>query len=125
MAWTTLTANQVAVQQAGYSYSIFTASGAIKKGQGVYIVDDKKVKVPSTADKVGIGVAMYDADDGDEVAIYGPGCIVNTRVSGAAGTYVGVVADGVWSAANSTAKTAVIVEGATGAASGEGKILIL
>jgi len=31
----------------------------------------------------------------------------------------------VWSAANTTSKTAVIVDGATGAASGEGKILIL
>ena len=125
MAWTEITATQVCEQQAGYAYSIFTASGTIYKGQGVYIVDDNKVKVPATSDTCGIGVADRDASDGDEIGVYGPGCVVNTRVSGSAGTHVGLAAGGVWSAANTTSKTAVIVDGATGAASGEGKILIL
>lgn len=124
MAWTELDTDRICEQQAGYGYGIFTASGQIYAGQAVYIIDDNKVAVPTDGSQYCIGVAAYDAADGDEVTVHGPGCIVITNVSGSAGTAVGGIADGVWSS-TATNKTAVIVEGYTGGVHGKGKILIL
>jgi hypothetical protein len=74
----------------------FTASGAIYGGQIVEIQADNAVKTSTTGSE-GIGVAAYDADHGDEVAVFGPGNVVRLCVdaSGSAGTTIYADANGV------------------------------
>ena len=127
MAWTEIT-DPVLKEEPAATYGRFTASGTIYKGQGVYLVADNKVKVPTNATSYGIGVAASDASDGEEIAVHSVGTIVKTRISGSAGsdafgTPVGVLVDGKWGSDNSTHKTAVVVED-TSAANGTGYILI-
>jgi len=125
MAWTEID-DPIMEQEPAATYGIFTASGTIYKGQGVYLVADNKVKVPTAHNVYGIGVAAADASDGEEVAVHSVGTIVKTRISGTADTYgtaVGVGEYGIWTSNNTTYKTAVVVEDAT-AKNGTGYILI-
>jgi hypothetical protein len=128
MAWTEITDTDIMRQQPAATYN-FTASGTIYKGQGVYLCADNKVKVPTDATSYGIGVAMNDASDGEEIAVHGIGCICLTRLSGAAGGYtagtpVGVLIDGKWGTDNSTNETAVVIQKTT-ATNGTGLIMIV
>jgi len=95
MAFTAITDRSVVVQE-GVMMD-FIASGTIKAGQGVEAVNGMKVKVPTAWTEGFVGVAAYNADDGDQVLVYGPGSIVWTRASGtsvAAGKELGLYADG-------------------------------
>ena len=124
-AWSDITANQVVEQIPGYAYGIFTASGTIYKGQPVYLVADKKVKVGGSAQQV-VGVAQEDATDGDEVAVYGIGCIVNTRISSTsdtAGTAVGALDTNGFFSSDATNKCAIVVKAAS-TNRGEGQVLL-
>jgi hypothetical protein len=66
----------------------FQCSGTIEKGQGVVVCGDMQVKAAGVARGTDnfasgcIGVAEYYQDDGDWVAIYGPGSIVRLIISG-------------------------------------------
>ena len=67
----------------------YTASGAIHAGQCVYLVDDFTVHATSATTQNALGIAAQDADDGDPIAVYGPGNLVRCRISGTAGCTVG------------------------------------
>ena len=64
----------------------FKCSGTIEAGQGVFIVQDMEVKAGQTGANTYIsgcvGVAEYKQTDGDWIAVYGPGSIVNVIISG-------------------------------------------
>lgn len=124
MTWTAVTVGSVGKNQAGYTYGVFKASGAVSKGQAVYIYADNAVKVGGGAKA--IGAAANDASHGDEVAIYGLGCIVNGRISGssspAAGNYVIGNSEGYWYV--STVSGAAMVVDAPSTNGGEGTVLV-
>lgn len=46
-----------------------TADGDLTKGQVVYVSGDMKVKATTAATKAVIGVAMFDAKDGEDIAV--------------------------------------------------------
>jgi len=89
MAWSTtdIATNDIIQQDGVFAYN-FTASGAIKKGQPVYASADNKVTVTtaSTGESDAIGFACYDASNGEQVAIAGPGNIVVTCMDDHAST---------------------------------------
>lgn len=69
----------------------YTASGTIKAGQGVAVSGSAETVRVNSIDgttagncygSAFVGVAAYGASDGDEFGVYGPGSLVNTRVSG-------------------------------------------
>jgi len=78
MAWATtdIAANDIIQQDGVFAYN-FTASGAIKKGQFVWLSADNKVTPCGSpaGDADSIGVACYDAATTKQVAIAGPGNI--------------------------------------------------
>ena len=97
MAFTAITTVDIAAQPGTKLYG-FTASGAILKGQAVVMTGDNQVGVPGDSLDVLIGIAAYSVTTaGDEIALYGPGNLVNVRLSSAsavAGTMVGAYDDG-------------------------------
>jgi len=106
----------------GYNYQ---ASGTVLKGQGVTVVSDNTVGVPTNNTSRCFGVADAASNDGNSVCIYGPGNIVNCVLTGsqAAGTRVGVVSEGYFSNIASYSSQAIVVKGTT--ATGIGRIIIL
>ena len=126
MAWTAVTVGNVCKNQAGYSYGVFKASGAISKGQACYINADNYV-LKGGGNKA-IFAAANDATHGDEVAVYGLGCIVNGRISGSstpsAGDYVVGGTNGYWTK-NSTVSGCAQVVDAPSTNGGEGTVIIL
>ncbi len=78
MVWdiTDITTNDIIYQDGVFAYN-FTAGEAIKKGQAVYVSADNTVSITtSTAVEAdSIGVACYDAANGAQIAIAGPGNI--------------------------------------------------
>ena len=83
--------------QEGTFAMFFTASGNISKGQGVYPIDDKYVAAPGTSQsgQNGIGVTQYGASHGEKLAVFVPGNMVRTQVSGSAGDTVGLSTVGI------------------------------
>ena len=71
------------------------ADGAIAAGQVVYVSDSMKVKATSGASALVLGVAMFDAKDGEPVAVECEG-LFKLTASGAitAGAVVSSAADG-------------------------------
>lgn len=106
----------------------FTASGSIYKGQAVYLVDDYKVKVPTTDTQPLYGIAGYNKTDGQKIVIYSVGNIVKCKVSSSSsisvGTKVGVIADGYLSDSATYNSGAIITKAAT-SNYGDAEILIL
>jgi len=104
-----------------------TASGSIIKGQGVTLVDDNTVGVPTTSDSRLFGIANATTAHGFKVCIYGPKNLVRCKFSGAqtAGTLVGVISEGYISnlATYAESSQAIVIEGTT--STGNGRILIL
>ena len=76
MAWETMT-GEIMLQD-GTGAFLFTAAGTIKKGQQVASFGDGTII--SGSDNAlysdSIGVALYDATEGQELAVAGPGNIV-------------------------------------------------
>ena len=70
----------------------YECSGTVNAGQGVRLCGTMQVKAPGGA-PAGliisgcVGVAEYKQTDGEWVAVYGPGSIVNVIVSGT-GTWI-------------------------------------
>jgi len=125
MAFVQLT-NDICVYPGVGGYNL-TASGSILKGQGVTLIADNTVVVPTTSDSRLFGVADANTAHGDKVCIYGPKNIVRCKFSGAqtAGTLVGVISEGYISnlATYAESSQAIVVEGTT--STGNGQILIL
>jgi len=96
MAWTAIS-EDIPVKAYPLTFG-FTASGTIKAGQAVYMIDDNKVKTTTGAGKYFdcIGIAAFDATDGDTLTVYGPGNLVRCAFSGtvAAGDKVYMSWDG-------------------------------
>ena len=101
------------------------ADTAVTKGRLVEItgVTDKKIKIAHTSahDDVAIGVAMFDAKAGEEVAVETEGCfLLITGGAITAGTKVYAGADGKIEASSSTASVTnanpvgIALTGATG-----------
>ena len=86
MAWDTTDIPGDIISQDGTFAYLFKASGAVYKGQIVEINADNSV-MTSVASSEGIGVADHNAANQVQVAIYGPGNIVNLcmDVAGAVG----------------------------------------
>lgn len=71
------------------------ADGKIIAGQIVYVSDDMKVKTTTTATTAVLGVAMFDAEDGEPVAVECEGLFKLTAgVAITAGDLVCAAADG-------------------------------
>lgn len=79
MAWDTtdITTNDIISQDGVFAYN-FTAGEAIKKGQAVYISADNTVSITTdtAVECDSIGVACYNAANGTQIAIAGPGNLV-------------------------------------------------
>jgi len=87
MTFSEITTADIIVQEGTFAFD-YDASGTVYAGQGVYAIGTLQVKAPATTldipkvQKGCVGVAAYGATDGEPVAVYGPGNIVNIRVSG-------------------------------------------
>ena len=88
MAWTS-PSQPIEVIPEGSMLS-FKASGSIYAGQAVVPTDDMKVGVPNSTSANGIGIAAYDASDGETVLVWGPGNIVKAMISGSGSDTIGV-----------------------------------
>lgn len=81
------------------------ADGDVKKGQVVYVSDSMKVKVTSAGSEPVLGVAMFDAKDGDPVAVETEGLFKLTAgASITAGCFVSCGANGKVVTTTSTAQ---------------------
>ena len=120
--------NETIPVQPGVGAFGFTASGTIYRGQGIYLCSSNSVCVPTTDDKRLLGVAMYNATNGNEVAICCYGNIVSCKISGTttptAGTRVGVI-NGGYISPNATYNSGAIISKAASTNHGDGEILIL
>lgn len=101
--------------QDGTGAFLFTAGGTIKQGQAVGISDDNAVKSGSTAQQYDIiGLALYDAVSGAELAVAGPGniCYCANDAADAVGTIVYGGDDGLMTntAGSATKVGGVVVE---------------
>lgn len=117
MAFTAPTEQDIGWQEGTYAW-LFTASGAIQRGQGVYLIGNNTVCEPANDHtKNGIGVAMWGASHGDKCAIYCVGNIVRCEISGTqtAGTLVALGVDGqMWTTTAASGRTmGIIVDGTT------------
>jgi len=124
MAFTAITTVDVPAQPGTKTYNL-EASGAILKGQAVVMTGDNQVGVPGGVTDMLIGIAAYSVTTaGDDIAIYGPGNLVNARISGTdvAGTMVGAHEGGFLY--TSTYSGAVITKAAS-TKGGVGEVLIL
>lgn len=123
-------------QQPGLKAYNMIASGAIIKGQCVYLVGgtdtDNQVAAPNAnlsnangSGQVLFGVAAYTVANNDVVAIYGGGNLVQAKLSGAqlAGTLVGLYHDGMLNNLVKYPKQAIVTKGVS--ASGDGEVLLL
>lgn len=71
----------IALQEGTFTFS-YIASGSIKAGQCLKACGTMQAIAAGAGADNFIGVAYYDADDGDQVAVLGPGNIVRVIVSG-------------------------------------------
>lgn len=67
---------QVGIETDTGSSRTFTADEAILKGQLVKIGSSRGVEPSDTDGEAAYGVAAYDAAAGEQVLVYGPGCVV-------------------------------------------------
>lgn len=95
MAYTAPTTDDVCPQGLRNAYGVFRASGSVSKAQIVKASGDQTVEASDDTIEW-FGIAANDASDGDDVAVYGAGSIVNTKISGTVspGTAVGPNGDG-------------------------------
>lgn len=125
----TAVSGDIPIQPGTKAYNCF-ASGTITKGQSVAAIDgpnDKGIFVwaPNVSSQRLFGVAAYSAYHNSGVAIYGPGNLVQAKLSGSqsAGTYVGLYHGGMLSNLTKYASGAIVTKGVT--SSGDGEVLIL
>ena len=84
MAFTAISTKDVCIQEGGVGGYNMIASGTILAGQAVEIVTYPYVIATDSNPALDfIGVAGESASSGEPVAVYGPGSIVYSRVSGA------------------------------------------
>ena len=105
----------------------FKASGTIYAGQAVVPADNMKVYVPDSTSANGIGIAAYDASDGETVLVWGPGNIVKAMISGSGSNTVGAelkYSHG-YLDVNGTGRTMAILLEAPSSLPGVGKVLLL
>ena len=83
MAFSEITTADIITQEGTFAFD-YDCSGTVYAGQEVYAIGTMQVKAPGTTDLQHgcVGVAAYGQTDGKPVAVYGPGNIVNVRVSG-------------------------------------------
>jgi len=105
----------------------FTASGTIKAGQAVVPIGKMQVYVPASSSANGIGIAAYDASDGEKVMVWGPGNIVKARISGSGSDSVGATLkyNKGWLDTNGTGRVMAILLEAPSSLPGTGKVLLL
>jgi len=105
----------------------FTASGSIQAGQAVVPAGDMKVYVPASSSANGIGIAAYDASDGEKVMVWGPGNIVKARISGTGSDSPGALLkyNHGWLDVNGTGRVMAILLEAPSSLPGTGKVLLL
>lgn len=105
----------------------FTAQGSIKAGQAVVPAGDMKVYVPASASANGIGIAAYDAEDGEKIMVWGPGNIVKARISGSGSDTVGALLkyNKGWLDVNGTGRVMAILLEAPSSLPGTGKVLLI
>jgi len=119
--------DDIGIQLGTFAFS-FKASGDIQKGQAVRIVDDNTVAAVSASSQNAIGVADYDASDGEMVAVYCAGNIVRCGISGASipsvGSTVGAFKDGYLTEATGGRICGIVVE-APSSNPGVGKVLLI
>jgi hypothetical protein len=84
------------VLEAGDAIRSFTADGSISLRKAVDINGDNQVTQVGTAGNPVYGVALYDVEDGEEIAVAVDGCEVRVEAGGAvtAGNAVAVDTDG-------------------------------
>ena len=80
--------DDIIVQEGTFGFS-YEANGAIYAGQCLTAQDTMIVDQAADADDAFVGVAAYDASDGDMVTVYGPGNIVRCIVAGTSTCTVG------------------------------------
>ncbi|RKY26044.1 MAG: hypothetical protein DRP62_00090 [Planctomycetota bacterium] len=119
--------DDIGIQLGTFAFS-FKASGSIEKGQAVRLVDDNTVAATSAGNQDAIGIADYDASDGEMVAIYCAGNIVRCGISGSSipsvGATVGAYKEGYLSG-DSTGRNCGIVVEAPSSNPGVGKVLLI
>jgi len=119
--------DDIGIQLGTFAFS-FRASGNIKKGQAVRLVDDNTVAAVSASSQNAVGVADYDASDGEMVAIYCAGNIVRCGISGASipdvGSTVGAYKEGYLTDATGGRVCGIVVE-APSSNPGIGKVLLI
>lgn len=127
MTWTAITGD--ILLQDGTGAFLFTAGGTILQGQAVGMSANDTVKSGSTGAQYDcVGVALYDATVGEEVAIAGPGNIVycENDAYDAAGTLLYPGADGILcNTAGSATKIAGIVVASGTTTAYKQKVLLL
>ena len=119
--------NDIGLQLGTFAFS-FKASGDIKRGQAVTLVGDNTVAAVSASSQNAIGVADYDASDGEMVAIYCAGNIVRCGISGTSipsvGDTVGAFKDGYLTTSTGGRVCGIIVE-APSSNPGVAKVLLI
>jgi len=105
----------------------FTASGSISAGQAVVPVGSMKVYVPTNSTGNAIGIAAYDASDGDMILVWGPGNIVKARISGSGSDTVGCTLkyNKGWLDTNASGRVVGILLEAPSSLPGTGKVLLV
>ena len=128
MAFTAITGD-IPIQPGTKAYNC-VASGAITKGQAVAFIAGPSantiyVWAPNVSSQRLFGVAHATVASGEPIGIYGPGNLVQAKLSGSpvAGTYVGLFHDGMLSNLCMYASSAIVTKGVT--STGNGEVLIL
>jgi len=119
--------DDIGIQLGTFAFS-FKASGNIQKGQAVRLVEDNTVAAVSASSQNAIGVADYDASDGEMIAVYCAGNIVRCGLSGASaldiGSTVGAFKDGYLTDKTGGRVCGIVVE-APSSNPGVGKVLLI
>jgi len=116
----------IEIQPEGGMYS-FKASGSISAGQAVVPMGEMTVGVPANNSANGIGIAAYDAEDGEYVMVWGPGNIVRAMISGTGSDTVGAQLKYSYGYldVNGTGRVMAILLEAPSSLPGEGKVLLI
>lgn len=124
MAFTAIS-GKIPVQPGTKAYN-FTASGAITKGQGVYLspLDNKVATTAVDSSQILFGIAGYTVSDGDPIQVYSYGNLVRCSLTGAvtAGTHIGLHDEGYLSPYVAGGTFGVVTKGV--ASTGTGEVLL-
>jgi len=125
MAWTS-PSQPIEIQPEGALFS-FKASGSIQAGQAVVPQGSMEVGVPGNNTSNGIGIAAYDAEDGEFVMVYGPGNIVKAMISGTGSDTIGAQLKYSYGYldVNGTGRVMAILLEAPSSLPGTGKVLLI